>query len=134
MQRSRAICIDASVLAEFLLDRPRGKAVAEVLAGVDSMTAPDLVNAEALAVIRRLERAGEVSAGRAARAVADLEDAPLHRLPTTGMLEAVWGLRHNVTPGDACYLVAARALDVPLLTADLRLARAPDLGVPVITV
>ncbi len=50
------------------------------------------------------------------------------------MVEAVWSLRHNLTPRDACYVITARALDVPLLTADLRLARAPKLGVPVITV
>lgn len=134
MSRSRAVCIDASTLVEFLLDRPRGAAVAEVLAGVHSVVAPDLINAEVLNAIRRLERTGEVSAQLAAKAVADLEGSPVERLPTTSMLEAVWSLRHNVTPRDACYVVTARAFDVPLLTADLRLARAPKLGVPVIAV
>jgi predicted nucleic acid-binding protein len=134
MSRSRAVCIDASALVDFLLDFPRGQAVAEVLAGVDSVFAPDLVNAEVLISLRRMERAGEISAQLAAKAVAELEDSPVERFSTTSMVEAVWRLRHNLTPSDACYVVTARALDVPLLTADPRLARAPRLGVPVITV
>ncbi len=131
---SRVLCIDASALADLLLDRPRAPAVAQVLAGVDVVVAPDLVNAEVLQVIRRLFRMGEITDDHAVKAVAGLEDAPLQRIPTTGMLREVWSLRHNVAPDDACYVVAARALAAPLLTADLRLARAPDLGVPVITV
>jgi predicted nucleic acid-binding protein len=131
---SRVLCIDASALADLLLDRPRAPAVAQVLAGADVVVAPDLVNAEVLEVIRRLCRIGEITDDHAARAVAGLEDAPLQRIPTTGMLDEVWSLRHNVAPDDACYVVAARALAAPLLTADLRLARAPDLGVPIITV
>jgi predicted nucleic acid-binding protein len=119
---------------EFLLDRPRGSAVAEVVAGVDSIVAPDLVNAEVLDAIRRAERTGQVSARRAAQAVVDLEDSPVERVATTSMAEAVWSLRHNVTASDACYVITARAFDVPLLTADLRLVRAPKLGVRVITV
>ncbi len=134
MAPSRAVCVDASALVDLLLDLPRGAAVAHVLEGVDVVVAPDLVNVEVVGAVRRLERASRISTERAAKAIADLEGTPLHRLPTTGMLEAVWGLRHNVTPQDACYVVAARALEVPLLTADLRLARAPDLGVPVIAV
>jgi predicted nucleic acid-binding protein len=134
MSRSRGVCIDASALVDFLLDRPRGVAVAEVLAGIHSVFAPDLINAEVLNAFWRLERTGEISAQRAARAVADLEVSPVERLPTTSMVAAAWSLRDNVTPRDACYVVTARALDVPLLTADRRLARAPRLGVPVITV
>ena len=134
MTSHRAVCIDASALADFLVDQPRGQAVAEVLAGVDLVYAPDLVNAEALNIFRRLERVGEISAKVAAKAVAELEAAPVERVPTTLMVEAIWRLRHNVSPRDACYVVTARAFDVPLLTADLRLARAPKLGIRVIAV
>jgi len=131
---SRTICIDASVLVDLLLDLPRESAVAQVLAGVDAMVAPDLVNAEVVTSLRRHERNGGISAERALKALDDLAAAPLRRLPTTGMLHAMWSLRHNVSPRHACYVVTARALDVPLLTADLRLARAPKLGIRVIAV
>jgi predicted nucleic acid-binding protein len=108
--------------------------VAQVLAGVDTMVAPDLVNAEVVLSIRWRERNRQISTERTSRAIDDLEAAPLQRLPTTGMLQAIWDLRHNVAPRDACYVVTARALHVPLLTPDPRLARAPKLGIPVITV
>lgn len=134
MSRSRAVCIDASALVDLLVDRPRGQAVAEVLAGVDSVFAPDLINAEVLDSIRRFERKGEISAETAAKGVAYLEVSAIERVSTTLMVEAVWSLRHNVSARDACYVVTARAFDVPLLTADLRLARAPKLGIRVITV
>jgi predicted nucleic acid-binding protein len=134
MIRNRAVCIDASALADLLVDRPRGQAVAEVLGGVDSVYAPDLINAEVLNILRRLERVGEISVQVAAKAVAELETSPVERVPTTLMVEAVWRLRHNVSPRDACYVITARAFDVPLLTADLRLARAPRLGIRVIAV
>lgn len=134
MRPIRAVCVDASALVDLLLELPRAAAVIRVLSGMDLMVAPDLVNAEVLRTVRAKERSGAVSPEQAARAVADLADAPLHRLPTTGMIEAAWALRDNVTPSDACYVVAARSLGIPLLTADLRLARAPDLGVAVIGV
>lgn len=134
MRHSNAVCVDASALVDLLLDLPRATAVSEVLRGMDLMVAPDQVNAEVLKTIRAKERSGMVSPERAARAVADFADAPLRRLPTTGMIEAAWALRHNVTPSDACYVVTARSLGIPLLTADLRLARALDLGVAVIGV
>ena len=134
MRPSRGVCIDASALVDLLLGLPRAGAVAQVIQGVDVMVAPDQVNAEVLGAIRRKERAGEISPARATQAVADLEAASLHRLPTTAMLGAVWALRSSLTPADACYVVTARSLGIPLLTADLRLARAPDLGVAVIGV
>ena len=50
------------------------------------------------------------------------------RYPHTGSLAgAAWDLRDNVTFYDALYVALAAALDVPLLTADARLTRAPGL-------
>jgi predicted nucleic acid-binding protein len=108
--------------------------VEEVLTGVDAVVAPDLINAEVLGSIRHSERKGEIAAETAAKAVAYLEVSAIERVSTTSMVEAIWKLRHNVSPRDACYVVTARAYDVPLLTADLRLARAPKLGIRVIAV
>ncbi|MEJ7775578.1 MAG: hypothetical protein WKF72_12295 [Nocardioidaceae bacterium] len=38
-----------------------------------------------------------------------------------------WELRENLTVYDASYVALAEALEVPLLTADARIARAPAL-------
>lgn len=41
--------------------------------------------------------------------------------------EAAWGLRDNLTFSDALYVALAANLELPLLTADVKLAKAPDL-------
>ena len=58
----------------------------------------------------------------------------MRRLPTLPLLPGAWTLRANVTAYDACYVALARELRCPLVTADLKLSRAPGLGVPLITV
>jgi predicted nucleic acid-binding protein len=50
------------------------------------------------------------------------------------LITDLWQLRANVVPYDACYVALARALNCPLLTADARLARAPNLEVTLLLV
>jgi len=54
----------------------------------------------------------------------DLADLPLERAPSVPLLPRCWELREKVTFHDAAYVALAELLDVPLLTADQRLARA----------
>lgn len=52
-----------------------------------------------------------------------------YRYPHAGPLaELAWNWRANVSFYDALYVALAVRLDVPLVTADARLSRAPDLG------
>jgi predicted nucleic acid-binding protein len=44
-----------------------------------------------------------------------------------------WVLRHSVTVYDAAYVALAEALDAPMMTLDLRLARAPGPRCPFLT-
>jgi predicted nucleic acid-binding protein len=127
------VVVDASALVELLLRRERAPAVRQAV-GDTEMVAPDLINPEVLWALRRRERDGNLPADRARQAVEDLLDAPLRRLPTLPLLPIAWTLRENVTAYDACYVALARELGCPLVTADLRLSRAPELGVPLITV
>jgi predicted nucleic acid-binding protein len=101
--------------------------------GNTEMVAPDVINPEVLSSLRRRERNGELPAERAVQAVDDLLDAPLRRFPTLPLLPAVWKLWANVTSYDACYLALARDLGCPPVTGDLKLSRAPRLGVPLVT-
>ncbi|MBA2695395.1 MAG: type II toxin-antitoxin system VapC family toxin [Actinobacteria bacterium] len=90
--------------------------------------APHLIDAEVGNVLRRHERQGLLSpeeallALRAAPAVVD------HRYPHGAPLsEMAWSLRHNLSFYDGLYVALAALLDLPLLTADGRLGRAPGL-------
>jgi predicted nucleic acid-binding protein len=127
------VVLDASALVELLLQSDRAPAVLQVI-GNSELAAPDLVNLEVLATLRRLEWVGALPAERARQAVDDLRVAQLQRFPTLPLLPAVWDLRANVTSYDASYVVLAEALGCTLVTADLKLSRAPGLGVPLITV
>jgi predicted nucleic acid-binding protein len=98
------------------------------------MMAPDLLNAEVISALSRLERRGELTPERSAQAVEDLQIAPVHHWHTTALLLWVWGLRANVSAYDACYVALARSLGCPLVTIDARLARVAGLRVSLILV
>jgi predicted nucleic acid-binding protein len=51
----------------------------------------------------------------------------LRRFPSRGLWIRAWDLRPNFSAYDALYVALAEQLEVPLLTADARLARAPGL-------
>jgi predicted nucleic acid-binding protein len=68
---------------------------------------------------------GEVSAARAADAIADLGDLDLHRHPHLDLLTRAWKLRENVTAYDAMYVALAESLDATIVTCDAPLAKAP---------
>ena len=60
---------------------------------------------------------------RAARVLVD------HRYSHFGPLgELAWTWRHNLSFYDALYVALAVLLDLPLITGDVRLSRAPDLA------
>jgi predicted nucleic acid-binding protein len=127
------VVIDASALFELVVKSELAPAVAQAVGATD-MVAPDVVNPEVLSILRRVERRGALTAQRAVQAVDDLMDAPVRRFSTLPLLAEAWSLRANLTAADACYVVLARILHCPLVTADRKLARAPGLGVPLVMV
>ena len=127
------VVIDASALVELLLNTTRARAVNQAI-GTTDMVAPDVVNFEVLSTLRRLERTGKLSAQLATQAIDDLADAAVNRFPTLPLLPVAWRLRANVTASDAFYVALARDLGCALVTGDLRLSRAPKLGVSLVTV
>ena len=120
------IVVDASALLEFLLQTPLGTRVeARLFRERADFHVPHLADVEVTQGLRRLVRAGEVSADRAAEAIADLADLDLHRHPHLDLLPRAWQLRENVTVYDAMYVALAEAIDAPIVTCDAPLARAP---------
>ena len=90
--------------------------------------APHLIDAEVGQTLRRGVGRGELDeeeAQTALRALANLID---HRYPHPGAMSSLaWELRHVVSFYDGLYVALATMLDLPLLTSDARLAKAPGL-------
>lgn len=122
--------LDASVAVEYLLRTPVGLTLADTIENAD-LLAPELMDAEVLSVLRRAVLNGRLEEGRALMAVDDLTAWPVVRLPHRALVRLAWRYRQTLSAYDAFYVAAACASDLPLLTADGRLARAPDLGIPV---
>jgi predicted nucleic acid-binding protein len=120
--------VDASAVAVAVtVDSPAAHELRRRLVGL-SCDAPHLIDAELGSVVRRRVRSGAMTGDEgfdAVRAGWQLID---RRHPHAGVVaEAAWELRHNLSFYDALYVALAALLNVALLTADARLARAPGL-------
>jgi predicted nucleic acid-binding protein len=115
------IVIDASAAVLGLLND--GDARARLREG--SVACPHLVDSEVVQALRAQVRRGDVDAEDAWRAVDTWGRLGIERVGVSGLLARIWELRDNVSAYDATYVAVAEALEVPLVTADGRLARAP---------
>ena len=122
--------VDASVAVEYLLRTPLGVAVADLLDSA-SLSAPELMDAEVVSVLRRGVLLGRLDDARAEMAVEDLAQWPVDRISHRELVRSAWRYRDNVGAYDAFYVAAARSLGVPMLTADGKLSRAAGIDVVV---
>lgn len=120
------IVIDASVLANVVGDDAGdGLRARQEFRAADGVAAPDLVDVETTAVLRRRWLTGTITDQRFADAVTDLQDLHFDRYPTLQFMARAYELRANVTAYDAAYVALAEELDCELLTADTHLGQAP---------
>jgi predicted nucleic acid-binding protein len=120
--------IDASALVLALVGKTNAaEALREQLPEM-RCHAPHLIDVEVGNVLRRHEQAGRISAREADTALRVAGFLIDDRYPHVGALaRRAWSLRRNVSFYDALYVALASNLDLPLLTADTRLSRAPGL-------
>jgi predicted nucleic acid-binding protein len=119
------LVVDASVVVELLVAPGRPDLLMRLPDA--PWSAPHLLDTEVLSALRRLEHVGLLTKGQAGRAVDELGRLDLFRYPAEPLRSRVWQLRANLTPYDATYVALAEELDLPLLTTDARLARAPGI-------
>jgi predicted nucleic acid-binding protein len=120
------IVVDASVLANALADDgPDGARARNRLTDAGGLVAPDLIDVETTAVLRKRWIAGDLSDQRFSEAISDLEDLDLTRYPALPLMRRAFELRSNLTAYDAAYVALAERLGCSLITADQRLAAAP---------
>ncbi len=118
------IIVDASCLAEVLVNGPLAEPV-RLRFGLDSEhAAPHVIDVEAFGVIRRLRMMETIDETTAALAVEDLSLWPGERFGHRALLDRAWELRAMIRGWDAMYVALAEVLDAPLVTLDGRLARA----------
>ena len=121
------IVVDASVLANVIGDDGTDGRRARSELRVAEVAAPDLVDVETVAVLRKRWLAGALSERRFAIAIGDLEDLDVNRYPALALMRRAFELRANVTAYDAAYVALAEGLGCELLTGDGRLANAPGI-------
>jgi len=126
------IVVDASVLANAIGDDGNdGRRARSELRVAGDLAAPDLVDVETNAVLRKRWLAGDLSDQRFATAVQDLEGLDLDRYPTLPLMRRAYELRANVSSYDAAYVALAEALACEVLTADRKLSNAPGPRCPI---
>jgi predicted nucleic acid-binding protein len=116
--------VDASVLIAALVDTgPHGTWAEQVIEN-GALHAPELVLVEATNVLRRLERAKQISRSEANAAHDDLMELEIELFPFAPFSDRIWELRHTVTSYDAWYVAIAEFLGLPLATLDEHLTKA----------
>ena len=123
------IVIDASAAIEWVLQTPKGAAIEARIfrkrGESPRLHAPHLLDVEVAQVLRRHVARKVMSEVRGEAALHDFLQIPLVRYPHDLLLSRVWELRKNLTAYDAVYVALAEVLEVPLLTCDANIARAP---------
>ncbi|RNE63997.1 type II toxin-antitoxin system VapC family toxin [Cryobacterium tepidiphilum] len=119
------VVVDASVLVDLLADTTHAAAAAARLRGME-LHAPAHCDAEVLSALGRLHRAGLLSVEAVDEALERLRKLPMTRHLVMDLLAGAWERRGDIRLVDALYVSLAVRLGAPLLTTDLRLARAWD--------
>jgi predicted nucleic acid-binding protein len=128
-----SVVVDSSVLVAALVDSGAPGGWAEGILASGSLHAPELVRAEATNVLRRLERAKQITTAEANGAHDDLMQLNLELFSFDPFADRVWELRHTMTSYDAWYVAVAEALHLPLATLDEKLAKASRVNCKVMT-
>lgn len=116
--------VDSSLIVAALVDTGPHGAWAEQVIESGALHAPELLRVEVTNVLRRLERADEITTPEANAAYEDFMQLDVELFSFEDFSDRVWELRHNVTSYDAWYVALAEALELPLATLDERLSKA----------
>ncbi len=115
------IVVDSSAALAALL----GRDAARTALTDRRLIAPHVIDAEVAHALRGLVLGGKLPEPEASRILGVWRELAVDRLPMRGLLPRVWELRDNLSAHDALFVAAAEVHEVPLVTADRRLASAP---------
>jgi len=118
------IVLDASAAVDLLLGTERAADVGQALGSATEAHAPELIDPEVIAVVRRWTLRGWLTVETGGRAVDELGQLALVRHGHGALRPRAWELRDRCSAYDACYVALAETLGAELLTTDARLRRA----------
>jgi predicted nucleic acid-binding protein len=127
------IVLDSAAAVDYLLTRTAGAWVDEQLRDADSVHAPQILDVEVVGALRKRVQLGDVTTDRAEGALSDFRQLRVTRYSHRPFLVRMWELRQNLRASDAAFVALAEVLALPLVTTDLRLARAPGLDIEIRT-
>ncbi|MGH3871522.1 MAG: type II toxin-antitoxin system VapC family toxin [Pseudonocardiaceae bacterium] len=117
------IVVDCAAVVDALTGLDGADDLRAFLAG-EELSAPTLLDFEVVSTLRGLTLRGKLSAARAEDVLTDFDDLEVRRWPSGDSLRRrAFQLRDKVSAYDAAYVVLAEALNCPLVTRDIRLAR-----------
>lgn len=119
------IAVDANAVVALLVDESELGAASRRLYAEHDLAAPDLLPYEVASVLRKLCQQNVVTTRTAEHALQDLHLVRISPVPYVDISGRIWQLRENLSIYDAAYVAVAELFDVPLLTFDGRIRRAP---------
>ncbi len=122
------IVIEASAVVDALVGEPANPELLALIADSE-LHAPSLIDYEVTSALRGHALRASLTDRQLEDAAEDFSELRLVRYPLSPMIRDVLDLRDRFTVYDAAYVVLAQALEVPLVTADNKLAEARKLGV-----
>jgi predicted nucleic acid-binding protein len=117
------LVIDASALVDLLLGEPASERIADRIER-NSLHAPAHIELELLSAFGRIERSGQLTSAAVDLRLRAAESVIIQRYDLEGLSAGAWRRRQSLRLSDAFYVELADQLNVPLITTDLRLARA----------
>ena len=124
------IVVESSAMVDALVDEPVNPQLLALLAD-EELHAPALLDFEVASALRGHALGGKLDQLRLDEAIEDFGALRIERHQMTGLLGHILDLRDNFTVYDATYVILARALEAPLVTADVKLRGAERFGVDV---
>lgn len=118
------LVIDTTALVEVLTTDPAAiPELAQRVHGVEWMSAPSLIDYEVMNVLRKLVLRQSIDIELAEDCRRTMRALRLVRYPMSDELaDRVWQMRHNSSAYVASFVALAEFLNVPLVTAERRLA------------
>jgi predicted nucleic acid-binding protein len=124
------IVIESSAMVDALVDEPVNAHLLALLAD-EELHAPALLDFEVASALRGHALGGRLDQLRLEEAIEDFSGFRIERHQMTDLLAHIMELRENFTVYDAAYVILARALEAPLVTADTKMREAKRFGVDV---